>query len=118
MNFDVAKRVAGCAGSFADATGIATEGDEGLASRDALRVPLVEGLGVEDARQRARAAERTGEAHAFFVAKRKHRPVRVALAILHPYQRMTPPRVHAFADALTDGARAYIDTALRDSELP
>ena len=39
-------------------------------------------------------------------------PAPVTLAILHAYQRMVPPKVHAFAAALAEEARGHIDQAL------
>jgi len=42
-----------------------------------------------------------------------HRPAPATLAILHAYQRMIPPKVHAFAAALIGEARAHIDGALK-----
>lgn len=42
-------------------------------------------------------------------------PTPVTLAILHAYQRMVPPKVRAFADALADEARDHIETALAEA---
>ena len=42
-------------------------------------------------------------------------PTPVTLAILHAYQRMVPPKVRAFADALADEARDHIEAALADA---
>lgn len=39
-------------------------------------------------------------------------PPPVTLAILHAYQRMVPPKVRAFADALAEEASAYIEAQL------
>jgi len=45
-------------------------------------------------------------------------PVPVTLAILHAYQRMTPPKVKAFADSVIEDARGYINAALRETNVP
>ena len=42
-------------------------------------------------------------------------PTPVTLAILHAYQRMAPPKVRAFADALAEEARDHIETALAEA---
>jgi DNA-binding transcriptional LysR family regulator len=41
-----------------------------------------------------------------------HPPQPATLAVLHAYQRMTPPKVQAFAEALIEDARAHIRAAL------
>ena len=46
-----------------------------------------------------------------------HPPQPATLAILHAYQRMTPPKVQAFGDALIGEARAYILRALDGIDL-
>jgi DNA-binding transcriptional LysR family regulator len=45
-------------------------------------------------------------------------PQPVTLVVLHAYQRMTPPKVQAFADALIDDARSHIAKALDCLDLP
>ena len=47
-----------------------------------------------------------------------HPPQAATLAVLHAYQRMTPPKVQAFADALIEDARAHIQAALAGVALP
>ena len=47
-----------------------------------------------------------------------HPPLSTTLAVLHAYQRMTPPKVQGFADTLIDDARAYVDAALDGVDLP
>jgi DNA-binding transcriptional LysR family regulator len=47
-----------------------------------------------------------------------HPPQPATLAVLHAYQRMTPPKVQAFADALIEDAREHIGAALDGLELP
>jgi DNA-binding transcriptional LysR family regulator len=42
-----------------------------------------------------------------------HSPPPATPAVLHAYQRMTPPRVQAFGDALIEEARAHIIMALK-----
>jgi len=41
-----------------------------------------------------------------------HPPQPVTLVVLHAYQRMAPPKVQAFAEALIDDARSHIAKAL------
>jgi DNA-binding transcriptional LysR family regulator len=47
-----------------------------------------------------------------------HPPLPATLAVLHAYQRMTPPKVQAFADALIEDARAHINHALDGLSVP
>ena len=46
-----------------------------------------------------------------------HPPQPATLAVLHAYQRMTPPKVEAFGDALIGEARAHIVRALDGIDL-
>ena len=46
-----------------------------------------------------------------------HRPQPATLAVLHAYQRMAPPKVQAFGDALIEEARAHIMGALDGIDL-
>ncbi len=47
-----------------------------------------------------------------------HPPQPATLAVLHAYQRMTPPKAQAFGDALIEDARAHIIEALDGVDLP
>jgi DNA-binding transcriptional LysR family regulator len=47
-----------------------------------------------------------------------HPPLPATLALLHAYQRMTPPKVQAFGDALIEEARAHIIRALDGIDIP
>ncbi len=52
------------------------------------------------------------------VVLRDHPPQPATLAVLHAYQRMTPPKVQAFADSLIEDARAHIAAALDGLDPP